>query len=316
MPKPIVSVLIPAHNEEKVIGKALARLALLRKSVKSFEVLVGLDGCTDRTEQIARSFRFARVFVLNERKGKHAVVNFLLKNARGEICIMNDADLQLECSAKDYSRMLQVFKDPEIGCLADNYTVNYGIRNKEGLSMLYLGDLWNMYFLLEYKTMLFARPFKQGLLQVPREGSARNFFFVNFFRKSLVKEQSTLCDDGERLFDVLDSGKKAALLPLMKRPFLSTSVEKVSLKELYRQKYRGAIARAQIAAKYGAPQQGIPLTGYFAFVMKGLARTKSIKAVLGIFYWWLVTAIALFVFRLFPPRACSTTEGWKLRISR
>jgi glycosyltransferase involved in cell wall biosynthesis len=284
--------------------------------VKSFEVLIGLDGCTDRTGQIVNSFGFPKIFVLNERRGKHAVINFLLKKARGEICIVHDADLQFNCDKQAFERMLEIFRDKRIGAIADNYTVNYDIRSKPELSALYLGDLWNMYFLLEYKTQKFAKPFKESLLEVPKEGNAKYFFFVNIFRKDCVKPQETLCDDGERLFDVLENGKKAVLLPLMQKPYLTTSIEVVSLKDLFRQKFRGAIARMQIARKYGSQKEGLSMLDYCFFAFKNLYRTKRIKAFFGVIYWWMVTAFALLAFKLFPPKNQSTKAGWKLRIAR
>ncbi len=59
MTSPEISILIPACNEEAMIGATLSRLE--RLTGDELEVLVGLDGCTDRTEDIVRGFRFPRV---------------------------------------------------------------------------------------------------------------------------------------------------------------------------------------------------------------------------------------------------------------
>ena len=50
-----LSFLIPAHNEEKIISKTLNNLINL--PYENYEVLVGLDGCTDRTEEIVKRFK-------------------------------------------------------------------------------------------------------------------------------------------------------------------------------------------------------------------------------------------------------------------
>lgn len=50
---PWVSVLVPAHDEEQVIGRCLKAL-LAGVDVTGVEVLVVANGCTDRTAQVAR----------------------------------------------------------------------------------------------------------------------------------------------------------------------------------------------------------------------------------------------------------------------
>jgi len=52
--KPKLSVVIPAFNEEDYITGTLKSLE--RQSLRSFEVIVVANGCTDRTADIARSF--------------------------------------------------------------------------------------------------------------------------------------------------------------------------------------------------------------------------------------------------------------------
>ena len=43
-----------AHNEEKIIERTLKNL--MHIPYENYEVLIGLDGCTDRTEEIVKSF--------------------------------------------------------------------------------------------------------------------------------------------------------------------------------------------------------------------------------------------------------------------
>ncbi len=49
-----ISFLIAAHNEEKVIGETLKNLANL--PYRNYDVIVGLDGCTDKTENLVKEF--------------------------------------------------------------------------------------------------------------------------------------------------------------------------------------------------------------------------------------------------------------------
>jgi len=89
-----LSFLIPAHNEEKVIGKTLENL--LNIPHKDYEVIIGLDGCTDGTEEIVKEFvKKSNKFKyksLNLRSGKPTVINEIIKYAKGNIIIINDAD--------------------------------------------------------------------------------------------------------------------------------------------------------------------------------------------------------------------------------
>ena len=56
----MLSVIIPAHNEEAVIERCLRRL-LADRSSRQLEVIVAANGCTDRTVEIASRFAGVRV---------------------------------------------------------------------------------------------------------------------------------------------------------------------------------------------------------------------------------------------------------------
>jgi glycosyltransferase involved in cell wall biosynthesis len=58
----MVSIVIPAHNEENVIGRCLEHL-LADASMTDLNIVVACNGCVDRTAEIARTFG-SRVTVL------------------------------------------------------------------------------------------------------------------------------------------------------------------------------------------------------------------------------------------------------------
>lgn len=48
-----ISIIIPAHNEEKYIGKCLESVSRASKLCKNqVEIIVVLNRCTDRTEEL------------------------------------------------------------------------------------------------------------------------------------------------------------------------------------------------------------------------------------------------------------------------
>ncbi len=87
----MISVVIPAHNEEKYIGKCLSAVKSAAKYVPdSVEMIVVANRCTDKTAAIAE--RFGAHVLNNEDKCIAAVRNTGVRAARGEIVVTIDAD--------------------------------------------------------------------------------------------------------------------------------------------------------------------------------------------------------------------------------
>jgi glycosyltransferase involved in cell wall biosynthesis len=84
-----ISVIIPAHNEEKYLSKTLE--AILAQDYPDFEVIVVDNASTDKTLDIAKTF--SRVKVLFEgNKGTMWACERGRKEAAGEIIVRMDAD--------------------------------------------------------------------------------------------------------------------------------------------------------------------------------------------------------------------------------
>ncbi|MCD6673781.1 MAG: glycosyltransferase [Burkholderiaceae bacterium] len=93
-PLPVVSVLIPAHNEAAVIGRALH--GVLALDYPDFEVIAIDDGSTDATHEVLRALADPRVRVVHKsvNEGKALALNDALPLARGEIVLILDADAE------------------------------------------------------------------------------------------------------------------------------------------------------------------------------------------------------------------------------
>jgi len=119
---PLVTVIIPAYNEARVIEASVRRV--LESDYRHLQIIVADDGSQDRTSAIvAEAFADdAHVELLTlVNGGKAAALNRALQDARGSVIVALDADTQFE--AETISRLVRWFADPRIGAVAGNAKV-------------------------------------------------------------------------------------------------------------------------------------------------------------------------------------------------
>jgi dolichyl-phosphate beta-glucosyltransferase len=96
----VISLIIPAYNEEQRIGKSLEQIFRFCNAQESpFEVIVVDDGSTDGTVPFVRE-RFGdrsqlRILQQPFRRGKGAAVQQGMLQARGDFVFFSDADLSV-----------------------------------------------------------------------------------------------------------------------------------------------------------------------------------------------------------------------------
>ena len=123
----LVSVLIPAYNEEKVIVSAIGRI--LGSDYAALEVIVVDDGSTDATTEVVRQHyaNDPRVRLLTiANAGKAHAVNTALREAKGEVVVALDADTQFE--PQTLPRLVRWFVDAQLGAVAGNAKVGNRIN--------------------------------------------------------------------------------------------------------------------------------------------------------------------------------------------
>jgi len=88
----MISIIIPAHNEEAYLPRTLE--ALQRQNYPNFEIIVVANGCTDATTEVAKH-HCHRLIELSQ-KNLGVARNLGARMARGDLLVFLDADTLLE----------------------------------------------------------------------------------------------------------------------------------------------------------------------------------------------------------------------------
>jgi cellulose synthase/poly-beta-1,6-N-acetylglucosamine synthase-like glycosyltransferase len=122
---PMVTIIVPAHNERAVIAAKISNIAALQYPLEKLRVVIACDGCTDDTVAIARSTIAAliaiRIDVIEYRLniGKVAVLNEQVAAATSDIVALSDTSAILEPAA--LLRAVAHFTDATVGVVCPTY---------------------------------------------------------------------------------------------------------------------------------------------------------------------------------------------------
>ena len=110
-----ISILIPVFNEQNTIQEILAKVLAQKKYNK--EIIVIDDNSSDQTKKILKNNFSENITLIENEKnyGKGYCIKKGIKNATGEIIIIQDADLEYDPS--DYIKLINLYKriHPENG---------------------------------------------------------------------------------------------------------------------------------------------------------------------------------------------------------
>jgi cellulose synthase/poly-beta-1,6-N-acetylglucosamine synthase-like glycosyltransferase len=140
--EPTVTVIVPAHNEQDVIGARIENLLGLDYPAERLEVLVVSDGSTDGTDEVveAQAAREPRVRLLAlPRGGKLAALNTAVGHTDREVVAFSDANSRW--AADTLRNLVRALADEEIAYVCGKLVLERPDgSNREGAYWRY--ELW------------------------------------------------------------------------------------------------------------------------------------------------------------------------------
>lgn len=206
---PMVTVVVPAHNEDVVIAQTTKAILDLDYPHDRVEVLLFADNCSDDTYQemlkVQAMPEYAgRNVIITDRTGtggKAGVLNDALKMAKGEYICVYDADAMPEKNAL-YFLVKKVLEDPE------RHVASFGRNKTRNANQNFLTRCINQ------EIVVTQRVYHVGMWHLFKIGRipGTNFLINTEFVKSIGGwKNGALTEDTEISFKIMQSGKLIAL---------------------------------------------------------------------------------------------------------
>ncbi len=171
-----ISIIIPAHNEEKRIGKILKNYtpyfkSLKKKGILDFEIIVVLNACKDNTKRVVKEYIHKELKILEfERGGKGFAIIEGFKDAlkrNNDLIGFVDADMATPPNA--FYGLIRNIKNYD-GIIADRWDKRSKISPKQSLLRRFVSRGYNfivrtLFFFPYEDTQCGAKLFKKDLLK-------------------------------------------------------------------------------------------------------------------------------------------------------
>jgi len=182
--KPVVSVIIPAYNEEAGIAQTINSVLCLDYPREKLEVIVVDDGSSDRTYEIANAYKSDGVKVFSKQNGgKGAALNYGIARAKGELVATMDADSALMPNA--LKELLLLFDSDEVMAVTPAVKVKTNNRLLVELQRI------------EYLMILFSRKLLSFIDSVPVTPGPFSIFRAKVFKEVGGFDEKNLVEDQE-----------------------------------------------------------------------------------------------------------------------
>ncbi len=206
---PLCSILIPAHNEEKVIGATIESMLKLEYPKDKLQIIVINDGSNDSTKSIIEQYvkmdPRVQLFDIPKGeggKGKSRTLNLGLQQAQGEVIAIYDAD---NTPDKDSLRYLvaQLLTHKELGAVIGKFRT---VNKKTNLLTRFINIET-----LSFQSMLQAGRWQMhGISTLP----GTNFvIWRHLIEKLKGWDEEALTEDSELSIRIYEEGYKIKFIP-------------------------------------------------------------------------------------------------------
>lgn len=237
---PVVSIIIPAHNEEVSIERCVR--SLIKSSYRKIEVIVVDDKSSDRTSEIVKQlideFPKRTIKLLTKRKnvGRGGAINAgYIAHGTGDIIMAFDADCTIEKNA--IRNGVRRFYDPKLSALAAN------VRIIETNKLLGLVQQF------EYLSGFRGKKLNTLINNEHIVGGAGAMYRVSVFKKVKGFDSSMLTEDIALSLTIATLGNKKYRLGYGNDVVIFTEPV-LSLSGLFKQRYRWKFGSLQALAAH------------------------------------------------------------------
>lgn len=186
-----VAIVMPAHNEEKRIGKTLESYLIYFKHLKlelnlDFEIIVVLNNCSDNTKEVVENFICDELIILEFEKGGKgfAVIEGFKDSLKRDNDFIGFVDADLSTPPNAFYGLIR------------------NISDYDGI----IANRWDKKSKIDY-----ARNFNRQLMSRVFNTLVRSLFFLNYrdtqcgaklFKKELIEKIVNMLGSSEWSFDV------------------------------------------------------------------------------------------------------------------
>jgi cellulose synthase/poly-beta-1,6-N-acetylglucosamine synthase-like glycosyltransferase len=134
---PSVSIVLSVYNEADVIKEKIENFLALDYPEDRFEFVIVSDQCSDKTEEIIRSFSNSRIKLLIQevRSGKTLNLNRGVTESNGEVIVFTDANSMFDSDA--VKKLVRHFVDPVVGLVSGRSVYIDSVNNNEEIGGAY-----------------------------------------------------------------------------------------------------------------------------------------------------------------------------------
>lgn len=113
---PTVSLIVPCYNEASIISGKIKNCKALSYPKEKLEIIFITDGSTDGSDQMAAMDEDIVVMHQSARKGKSEAENRSVRNAKGEIIVLSDANTMLQHTA--LKELIKHYQNKNVGAVS------------------------------------------------------------------------------------------------------------------------------------------------------------------------------------------------------